>query len=309
VKQRLFLIFSILGVLFLISGLILAFQNNRGGEKNRGEVNFSQSQTESSNQAGENIDLNIQKDSIERYVVVTKVLDGDTVETTKGEKIRYLGINAPENGEPNSKEAIQLNENLVLNKEVGLQFDIQRKDRYGRTLAYVFIGDVFVNLEMVGRGFAVSQTIQPNVRYQDEILNAQKRGRENCLGMWVDLCDKNLDLSLNNCINIVGINANAKGDDNKNKNGEWIELKNSCSSDVLMKGWLLKDSSASNRYEFGDFVLQANKNVLIYSGCGIDFYDSLYWKCPEGKYAIWNNNGDNAYLYNEKEEMVSDFAY
>ena len=82
-------------------------------------------------------------------VFISEVIDGDTVETVSHEKIRYLGINAPEKDEPLFGEALKLNESLVLGKSIKLEFDVQTKDRYGRILAYVFIDDNFVNLEMV----------------------------------------------------------------------------------------------------------------------------------------------------------------
>lgn len=246
-------------------------------------------------------------------VFISKVLDGDTIETSSGARIRYIGINAPEKGEKFSSLATELNKELVLNKKIRLEFDVQAKDRYGRTLAYVFIDNIFVNQEMVKKGLAVTETIQPNVKYQNEIVNAQKEAREKCLGIWKALCDqsasKTSGSSLNNCIKIISIHADAPDNDNQNKNGEWVEIKNTCSELILLDKWVLKDSSSSNKYQFKNFSLGSEKLVLLYSGCGQDSSDKLYWQCPEGKYAIWNNAGDHAFLYNGKGELVSDYQY
>lgn len=244
-------------------------------------------------------------------VKVINVIDGDTIETEAGEKIRYIGINTPEKGQPFANEATKLNRNLVLGKRISLEFDVQTKDRYGRTLAYVFIDGIFVNREIVSQGLAVSETIQPNVKHQDEIVNAQKEARGKCLGMWKGLCDSGQSdvLGSNNCVKIISINANAIGDDNKNKNGEWIEIKNNCSEQKSLGGWLIKDNSASNNYKFGNIFLEKEEIIKVYSGCGIDTKTSFYWQCPETKYAIWNNLGDHAFLYNEKGELVSDYQY
>lgn len=256
-----------------------------------------------------------EKDSIVKKedFLITRVLDGDTVETNSGERIRYLGINSPEKGQPFSSDSTALNKLLVLGKAVLLEFDVQTKDRYGRTLAYVFVGNTFVNLEMVKNGLAVSETIQPNVKYQDEIVEAQKVARKMCLGIWKGLCNKEekgvLGEESKSCIIIFSINADAKGNDNQNKNGEWIEIKNTCSELASLDKWLLKDSSASNKYQFSNVKLEGGKGINIYSGCGEDSSDKLYWQCPEGKYAIWNNTGDHAFLYNEKGELVSDYQY
>lgn len=245
-------------------------------------------------------------------VKVVKVFDGDTIQRETGEKIRYLGINTPETGEPFSREATELNKQLVLGKSVSIEYDIQKNDRFGRTLAYVFVDNIFVNRELVKEGLAVSETIPPNVKYQTEILESQKKVRESCVGIWRSLCEKDsetLGESSLRCITITSINADAKGNDNQNKNGEWVEIKNSCSISILLDDWLLKDNSASNKYQFKNFSIEAGKTVLLYSGCSQDSRDKLYWQCPEGKYAIWNNSGDHAFLYNDKEELVADYQY
>lgn len=244
-------------------------------------------------------------------VKVINVVDGDTIETEVGEKIRYIGINTPEKGQPYADESTKLNRDLVLGKRISLEFDIQTKDRYGRTLAYVYVDEVFVNREIVRQGFAVSETIQPNVKYQGEILNVQREARDKCLGIWRGLCDGDQSdvLGSNNCVKITSITANAHGDDNKNKNGEWIEIKNTCSEQIPLNGWLIKDSSASNSYIFRDIFLEKEEIIKVYSGCGIDTKTSFYWQCPETKYAIWNNSGDHAFLYNEGGELVSDYQY
>jgi len=80
-----------------------------------------------------------------RSVKVKRVLDGDTIEIEGGERVRYLGINAPESGQPFSTEATRENERLVAGRAVNLEFDIQTQDRYGRLLAHIWVGDVLVN--------------------------------------------------------------------------------------------------------------------------------------------------------------------
>lgn len=239
-------------------------------------------------------------------VKVIRVLDGDTIEIEGGERVRYLGINAPESGQPFSTEATRENERLVAGRTVTLEFDVQTQDRYERLLAYVWAGDILVNQEIVKNGYAVIETIQPNVKYQDLILKAQQEARSACRGLWAGLCSQNKEAS---CIKIVNINADAPGNDNYNKNGEWIEIKNTCSQTIPMKNWLLKDSSASNKYEFKDFSLEGSKSVIIYSGCGSDTQNKLYWQCPEGQYAVWNNTGDHAFLYDASDNLITEYQY
>ena len=314
-SRKVILLF-VVGVTLVLTGIFIGRSSNDNLVKNNNGRSLSERPVlgDPSSPSSSGI-LRTSKSSplVKTEVIISRVLDGDTVETSLGERIRYLGINSPEKGQPFSSGATKANEALVLDKKVRLEFDIQSKDRYGRTLAYVFAGDTLVNLEMVKKGLAVTETIQPNVKYQDEIVGAQKQARDNCLGLWKDLCSQKSDNVLGNtsfgCIKIVSINADAPGNDNQNKNGEWIEIKSSCSLSVSMDGWSLKDSSASNRYGFKNFSLDSGKNVLLYSGCGQNSSDKLYWLCPEGKYAIWNNSGDHAFLYNEKGELVSDYQY
>jgi len=114
--------------------------------------------------------LNQKKEADEnRLVFVQRVIDGDTVVLANGDRIRYIGINTPELHHPQkgaeyyAKEALNFNKELVLGKPVRLEFDKERFDRYGRTLAYVYLEDgTFVNKELVKRGYARTMAIKPN---------------------------------------------------------------------------------------------------------------------------------------------------
>jgi micrococcal nuclease len=71
---------------------------------------------------------------------VVKVVDGDTIHVRVGdrmERVRYIGVNAPELGQPGGREATEANRKLVEGQPVNLELDIQDRDRYGRLLAYV----------------------------------------------------------------------------------------------------------------------------------------------------------------------------
>ncbi|MBU1062231.1 MAG: thermonuclease family protein [Candidatus Omnitrophica bacterium] len=136
--------------------------------------------------------------SLNKELYVVKVIDGDTIELSTGEKVRYIGIDTPElrkRGEsgwvyspaPYAEEAKDFNRKLVEGRIVRLEFDVQKRDRYNRLLAYVYIGDEMVNLEMVSQGYAMIYTYPPNVKYVEEFLSAQKHAREDKKGLWIDL--------------------------------------------------------------------------------------------------------------------------
>lgn len=115
---------------------------------------------------------------------VTYIVDGDTFEVESGERVRPIGIDSPERGQPYFAEARAKMTELVLNKEVRLEKDISEIDRWGRLLRYVYVGDLFVNLEMVRLGYANSYTYPPDVKYQDQILAAEQEARNAGIGLW-----------------------------------------------------------------------------------------------------------------------------
>ena len=115
---------------------------------------------------------------------VAKVIDGDTITLENGEHLRYIGMDTPEKGRPYYGEAKRENERLVGGKRVRLEYDVERTDRYGRTLAYVYVGDVFVNAELVRNGYAKIYTFPPNVKYYKTFLALQKDAREQKRGLW-----------------------------------------------------------------------------------------------------------------------------
>jgi micrococcal nuclease len=124
---------------------------------------------------------------------VIRVVDGDTIHVrlgTRVEKVRYIGIDTPEvhhptKGEqPGGREASAVNSTLVSGRIVRLETDVQTRDRYGRLLAYVWVGDTMVNAELVRRGYAQIMTVPPNVRHQALFLELQREARQHGEGLW-----------------------------------------------------------------------------------------------------------------------------
>lgn len=123
-------------------------------------------------------------------VLVTRVIDGDTIEIEGGQKVRYIGIDTPETVDPRTsvqcygKEAAAKNRELVEGKKVRLEKDITDKDKYNRLLRYVFVGEIFVNRYLVEQGYAFSSTYPPDVEYQELFQKAEKEAREANRGLW-----------------------------------------------------------------------------------------------------------------------------
>jgi micrococcal nuclease len=120
---------------------------------------------------------------------VDRVIDGDTIVLTTGEKIRYLLIDAPEttNGHNDcyGSNAATFNSDLVLHKTVDLTYDTQCTDMYGRLLAYVSVDGMDVNVLMVERGYACVLFIPPDgtSRY-DEFKTYQADAKAMSKGIW-----------------------------------------------------------------------------------------------------------------------------
>ncbi|MDD3295992.1 MAG: thermonuclease family protein [Candidatus Omnitrophica bacterium] len=126
---------------------------------------------------------------------VTEVIDGDTVRLSDGKLLRYIGIDTPEvrikqkkefiySPQPFALEAKELNKRLVQGKRVRVELDVEKTDRYGRLLGYCFVGDVFINSELLKEGFAVLYTYPPNIKYTDELIASQKEARRQKKGLW-----------------------------------------------------------------------------------------------------------------------------
>ncbi len=118
--------------------------------------------------------------------VVTRVTDGDTIRCSE-ERIRLLLIDAPEMDQgPFGRAAQAFLEAIVpVGSEVGLGYDVERLDRYGRTLAYVYRHDGrMVNAMMARQGFAVPLVYPPNVRFVDAIRAAADSARADRIGLW-----------------------------------------------------------------------------------------------------------------------------
>lgn len=116
--------------------------------------------------------------------MVLQVIDGDTVVIDGGYHVRYIGIDAPEKGEFYYAEAKQMNEKLVAGKKVKLEKNISDKDSYGRLLRYVYVGDTFINAELVRQGCAWAKAYPPDVKYQVYLEAMEKEARESKRGVW-----------------------------------------------------------------------------------------------------------------------------
>ncbi|MFQ5612409.1 MAG: thermonuclease family protein [Anaerolineae bacterium] len=233
----------------------------------------------------------------EGLIQVATVVDGDTIELADGRRLRYIGMNTPERDQPFYREATQANLDLVEGRQVRLEFDVAQTDRFGRLLAYVWLGETMVNLELVRQGYATVFTVPPNVKYEANLRAAQREAREAERGLWQP---SNIPLK------ITALNPDAPGDDRQNPNGEWVEITNQGAEAVDFRGFTLKDE-ANNIYTFSNFTLAPEASVRLHSGRGRDDETTLYWGFSHE--AVWNNNGDTAFLRDADGILIDLYAY
>lgn len=128
---------------------------------------------------------------------VVRVVDGDTIEISGNQTVRYIGMDTPEprgekGAECYAKEATNRNKELVLGKTILLEKDVSEKDSFGRILRYVYLIDEtkndkkgeMVNQMLVNEGYATVVTYPPDVKYADLLLGTQTKAREEKRGLW-----------------------------------------------------------------------------------------------------------------------------
>ncbi len=129
------------------------------------------------------------------WAYVTRVVDGDTVEVRLDgqiEDVRYIGVDTPETVKPDTPvqcfgpQASGFNHRLLEGRRVRLVFGVERRDVYGRLLAYVYLGagGRFVNAELVRRGLARTLTIAPNDRFAPRFKRLEIAAARAGRGLW-----------------------------------------------------------------------------------------------------------------------------
>ncbi len=118
-----------------------------------------------------------------------RVIDGDTIILKGVGKVRLIGVNAPEIKDRHrgvqrfGMESTIFTEQNLLGKQVRLEYDVTRVDKFGRTLAYVYVDDTFFNAELVKQGYALVYAKYP-FKYLDEFRRLQMDAKKNGRGLW-----------------------------------------------------------------------------------------------------------------------------
>ncbi len=118
---------------------------------------------------------------------VKRVIDGDTIELANGQIVRYVGVNAPDSGQPFEEEATEANQKLVQGKTVTFEYDAYTSDRFGRVLAYVIADGKNIAVEIARQGFAKVTIYEDRrkLKYQDELMKAQDEAKSKRRNIWL----------------------------------------------------------------------------------------------------------------------------
>ncbi|HAQ06998.1 MAG TPA: nuclease [Bacillus bacterium] len=132
-------------------------------------------------------------------VTVSRVVDGDTIETTDGQKIRFIGVNTPESTtktETYGKEASSYTTSKLDGKQIWVQKDVSETDRYGRLLRIIWLAiptddmnedeirSKMFNADLVLNGYAEPSTYPPDVKYSEFFVQFAREAREAGTGLW-----------------------------------------------------------------------------------------------------------------------------
>lgn len=219
-------------------------------------------------------------------VLIDRVIDGDTIEAKdKNESVRLLGINTPERGEAYYNEAKEFLESRVLNKTVRLEFGKERNDLYGRTLAYVFLDEENVNLEIVRNGFA--NYYFPSGK--DIYYNDFKEAWNFCIDNQKNLCERTKDV----CSMCIELKEFGYGSDE-------AVFYNKCSFGCDLTDWKIKDEGRKN-FVFPKFLLGSKEEITIKTGNSTNTNKTLFWK---GETYVWTRTRDTLFLRDEEGRLV-----
>ena len=215
---------------------------------------------------------------------VERIIDGDTV-VAGNETIRLLGINTPEKKEFYCGEAKEFLSEKILNKTIIIKFGKDKKDRYGRTLAYIFLGPENVNLETVKNGFA--NYYFPSGK--DKYYNSFKNAWSECIKDEINLCKKSEDKCAE-CIELKSLDIAEQK----------IILENKCNFQCELTNWEIKDEGRK-KFVFPKFVLDSNTEVGIIIGNKTDTSEELFWKNEE---YVWTRSGDTLFLRDKEGRLM-----
>ncbi len=182
-KGAIFLVGIVLGIVITITSCDCDLKKIFNSENLELESFFGEFSNVNNNSSGSH---NYSDSTESNLFVVERVIDGDTVVIKGGEKIRFIGMDTPERGKFYYKEATNYLKALIGDKKIRLEKDTSDRDRYGRLLRHVYVGNVWINAKMIEDGYARLLTVPPDIKHVDKFKELEKIARKNKIGLWSD---------------------------------------------------------------------------------------------------------------------------
>jgi endonuclease YncB( thermonuclease family) len=232
---------------------------------------------------------------------VKQVYDGDTILLEDGRRVRYLGVNAPEHQEPFYLKAKRFNEALVAGREIRLEFDQERADRYGRLLAYAYVDDQMVNARLVQDGLAHAFFIGPSRRHNTTLLRLQADAKQRRVGIW----------SVRARAGDLKITSVHPADPSKpDPYAPYVRLANLSDGTIRLGGYVLSNEGG-HKYVFPDVAVDPGFTVIVSNRPGMDGVEStgqavVHWPMLE---PVWDLREDTALLTDPSGTLVHMFHY
>lgn len=216
--------------------------------------------------------------------IVERIIDGDTIVVYNDIHVRLLGVNTPERGEDYYQNAKKFLEEKIANKTILLESGNEEYDRYGRKLAYVFLNQENINLELVRNGFA-----NPYIYDNDMHTSELRQAWTECIESQKNLCEKSED-KCSDCLELKKLDVES----------QTVIFYNSCDFDCVLTNWGIKDEGRK-KFVFPDFILGEKSEVKIIVGNETDSESELFWR---GEEYVWTSSGDTLFLRDREGNLV-----
>lgn len=278
-------------------------------------------------------------------VTITRVIDGDTVEATfpngETDTLRLLGVDTPETtlsrvspeefeGIPDTtagrdhlynwgEMATEYAETELGGKTVRIKVDPEadRRGSFGRLLVYVFVDGENFNKLLLTNGYA--RMYESSFSKRSEFADAEATAQAENVGLWnfeepststppptPTAASTSTPTASEGDLVVWNVHEDAAGNDHENLNDEYVEFKNTGEHAMDLTGWTVEDE-ADHTYHFPNgFTVEAGATVTLYTGSGDDTGSELYWGSER---AIWNNDGDTIFVYDENANLVIKEGY
>jgi endonuclease YncB( thermonuclease family) len=231
---------------------------------------------------------------------VTWIYDGDTVSIEVGgveSDVRLIGINATEEGECFHREATDHLIDVLKGETVGVEES--GTDRFGRTLASLWLEDSLVNLDLVEEGLAIATTPGDGETYGRLLLAAEDRAVSRGTGLWAeDACGASGPVP-DVQVDVPGSRFDPPGRDEEALDQEWVAFVSP--EPVDLGGWTVRDESSAHRC-----LLPTGTNLIPGQSLAVSSADPCW---DPGGSPVWNNDGDMVFLLDPSDRVVARARY